>query len=189
MNINDILAKKQMTKSQLSKLSRVSTTTINDICKGKVNIKNCTGETLYKLARALNVDIEVLLEEAMDDRIAFQTYKNNVCHMVKSLGDFEFIKDVVRSNRIFSYLERGWNQEALYLLAMVDYLCRENNVPIYDGYENLRGLRFKEPIYANGVITLSILLNSDEPKKQSMEEAIPEFRRHNIIEAEVRDVA
>ena len=189
MNINDILAKKQMTKYQLSKISGVSTTTINDICKGKVNIKNCTGETLYKLAKALNVSIESLLEEVMDKRVAFTTFKGNVCHMVKDMGDREFMRDVVRSKRIFAYLQKGWHFEALYMLAMFDYLCRENNLPSYEAYEDLRKLRFTEPIYAEGVVLLSIGLNSDEPKKQSMEEAIPEFLRHNIIEAEVRDVA
>ena len=73
MNINDILQQKNMTKYKLSKISGVAFTTVSEITTGKTNIKNCTGETLYKIADALDVRIEDLLAESMEYRQSFET--------------------------------------------------------------------------------------------------------------------
>jgi len=189
MAINELLKKKQMTKYRLAKLSGVSQTTINDICSGKVIIKNCTGETLYKLARALGVSVEALLEKAMENKPSFEIFKSNVCHYVKDMGDVDFLIDVIASDRIYTYLDKGWYREALYLTAMVDYLCRENDLPLHEGYEDLRCLKLGEVVYPTGILILSAALNSEAPKEQSLREAIPEFLRHNIVESEVRNVA
>ena len=189
MNINTLLRDKQITKYRLSKLSAVSQTTINDICSGKVNIKNCTGETLFRLAKALNIGIEALLTEAMEYRPAFEIFKSNACHRVKDMGDIDFIMDVIKSDLIFSYFSMQWYREALYLLAMVDYLCRENCLPLHDGYEELRSIKLPIVIYPDGILILCAVLKNDEPKERSLREAIPEFKRHNIVESEVRNVA
>ena len=78
MTINKLLDEKQMTKYRLAKSSGVSQTTVNDICSGKVNIRNCTGETLYRLAQALGVSMESLLWDSMQRRPAFEIFKSNV---------------------------------------------------------------------------------------------------------------
>lgn len=189
MSINQLLKARKITKYRLSKLSGVSQTTLNDVCSGKVCIKNCTGETLYKLSRALNVSIESLLSEALEPRPSFETFKSNICHYVKDMGDIDFLIDVIESDTIYKYLEKRRYAEALYLLAMVDYLCRENHLPPHEGYEELRSLKLEKTIYPAGVLILSSALNSEEPKAQSLKEAIPEFLRHNIVESEVRNVA
>ena len=189
MNINTFLSDQQITKYRLAKLSGVSQTTINDICSGKVNIKNCTGETLYRLAKALNISVESMLTEAMEYRPAFEIFKSNICHSVKDMGDIDFLMDVIKSDRILSYLDMRWYREALYLLAMVDYLCRENSLPLQEDYEELRSIKLSDIIYPAGILIMCAALKSDEPKAKSLREAIPEFLRHNIVESEVRDVA
>ena len=189
MNVNSILNEKQITKYRLAKSSGVSQTTINDICSGKVNIKNCTGETLYKLAKTLNVSVEYLLTEAMEYRPTFEIFKSNVCHRVKDKGDIDFLTDVIKSDMILNYLDKRWYREALYMLAMVDYLCRENNLPLYEDYQELRYLKLSGIIYPAGILILCAALKSEEPKEKSLREAIPEFLRHNIVESKVRNVA
>ncbi len=62
MNINEILTSNGMTKYRLAKLSGVPHATLNDICSGKTRIEKCSGETLYKLAKALSVSMETLIE-------------------------------------------------------------------------------------------------------------------------------
>ena len=64
MSINRILTEKNMTKYRLAKISGVPHTTLNDICNGKTSIEKCSGETLYKLSKALEVSMEYLLETA-----------------------------------------------------------------------------------------------------------------------------
>lgn len=65
MDINDILRESGMTKYRLSKLSGVPHATLNDLCSGKSRIEKCSAETLYKLAKALQVSMEILIEDAM----------------------------------------------------------------------------------------------------------------------------
>ena len=189
MNINKLLEENQLTKYRLAKLSGVSQTTINDICTGKVSIKNCTGETLYKLAQTLNVSVEALLRDSLENRPSFETFKSNICHYVKDMGDINFLIDVIESDRIYEYLGRQWYREALYLLGMVDYLCRENDLPPLEDYEELRRMKLSKLVYPAGILILCSALNSEEPKEKSLQEAIPEFLRHNIVESEVRHVA
>ena len=189
MNVNSLLCEKKITKYRLAKSSGVSQTTINDICSGKVNVKNCTGETLYRLAKTLKVSVETLLTEAMEYRPAFEIFKSNVCHSVNDKGDINFLADVIKSDIIFRYLDMHWYREALYMLAMTDYLCRENNLPLCEVYNDLRYIKLSDTIYPAGILILCAALKSEEPKEKSLREAIPEFLRHNIVENEVRNVA
>jgi len=128
------------------------------------------------------------LLDSMQRRPAFEIFKSNVCHQVKDMGDIDFLIDIIKSDKIYSYMDKKWYREALYLLAMVDYLCRENDLPPREDYEELRYLKLSEIVYPAGVLIRSAALKSDGPKEKSIQEAIPEFMRHNIVESEVRNV-
>jgi DNA-binding Xre family transcriptional regulator len=188
MNINDLLEQKQMSKYKLSKVSGVPFTTVSEITTGKTKIKNCTGENLYRLAKALDVTVEDLLSDSMEYRPSFEIFKSNVCHRVHDMGDMDFIIDTLETDRIRKLYQKRWYPESLYLLAMVDYLSRENDLPLCNAYNDLRTARLKEPFYPAGILTLCAAFKSDKPKEESLREAIPEFRRFNIVESEVRNV-
>ena len=188
MNINAMLAQKGITKYRLAKTSSVPQTTVLDICSGRARIENCSGETLYKLAKTLGTSMESLVEDSMEYRPAFETFKSNVCHSVKDMGDLDFLINTFESGRIRELLEKGWYAESLYLLAMVDYLSRENGLPLCADYDDIRRAKLKRTLYPAGVLALCAAFKSDEPKSESLRESIPEFLRHNIIEAEVRNV-
>ena len=55
MSINEILIQTGMTKYRLQKLSGVPHATLSDLCSGKTQIEKWSGETLYRLAKALQV--------------------------------------------------------------------------------------------------------------------------------------
>ena len=188
MNINDFLVQKDISKYRLSKISGVPFTTISEITTGKSKIKNCTGETLYKLSKALDVTMEDLLSESMEHRQSFEIYKSNICHMVKDMGDMDFIISTLESDEIRKLYQKKWYPESLYLLAMVDYLSRENDLPLCSEYGDIRSTSLHEPIYPSSVIALSAFSHSEQPKRDSIKNAIPEFMRFNIVESEVRNV-
>ena len=188
MNINTLLDEKDMTKYRLSKLSGVPHTTINDICNGRVRIEKCTAETLYKLAGVLGVSLDTLVADAMEYRASFETYKSNICHKVKDIGDMDFIIEMLEADEIRRLYKKRWYPESLYLLAMVDYLSRENGLPLCNEYNDIRKARLKEVFYPASILTLCAASNSERPKHESWNEAIPEFRRFNIVENEVRNV-
>ena len=188
MDINELLKQKDITKYSLSKLSGVPFATISDICTGKASIEKCVAQTLYKLSKALGVTMEELIEDKVAHRNSFETFKSNVCHMVKDMGDLAFIIDTLESNKIRRLWNRKWYPESLYLLAMVDYLSRENDLPLCEDFSDIRTTRLIEPIYPASIIALSSVSHSDEPKHDSFEKAIPEFKQFNIVENEIRNV-
>lgn len=65
----------------------------------------------------------------MEFRSSFETFKSNICHQVKEMGDIAFIIDTLENNRIRSLYEKRWYPETLYLLGMVDYLSGINGLP------------------------------------------------------------
>lgn len=72
MRINEIIVQSGITKYRLAKISGVPHATLNDLCSGKSQIEKCSGETLYRLAKALEVSIEMLLESAMEQKIEYE---------------------------------------------------------------------------------------------------------------------
>ena len=68
LNINKIIEQKQITKYRLAKESGVPHATLNDICSGKTNIGKCSAETLYKIAKVLDVSMESLLTDDLYER-------------------------------------------------------------------------------------------------------------------------
>jgi hypothetical protein len=123
-----------------------------------------------------------------DKRTSFETFRGNTCHLVKSLGDNEFIIQTLESDIIRTLYEREWYPESFYLLAMTDYLCRENDCETVKEYIDLRKYTFEKPMYPVGIKLLSLLKNNDEPLKEAMKVCIPEFKNFNIIESDIRNV-
>lgn len=122
------------------------------------------------------------------ERCSFELYKSNVCHRLKETGDIDFIIDTLEGNEIRSYYKRGWYPESLYLLAMLDYVSRLNNVPLCTDYDDIRHCKLERILYPAGILAAAVVEGSELPKEQARKEAIPEFMRFNIVESGVRDV-
>ena len=188
MTIQELLKSKKMSIYKLSKASTVPYATVNDICNGKAQLEKCSAETVYRLAKALDVSMEALLAPRMVKRPSFENFKSTVCHHVKELGDIDFIIDTLESQDIRTYFDRKWYPESLYLLAMLDYISRENNVPICDEYDDLRKCRLEKTVYPAGILAQAAASKKDDELRYAAMTAIPEFKRFNIIENEVRNV-
>lgn len=79
MSIEEILNEKGMTKYCLAKLSKVPNSTLSKLCKGRTSIEKCSAETIYRIAKALDISMESLLEHAMNkkkiDKLREQSYE------------------------------------------------------------------------------------------------------------------
>ena len=188
VDINALLQERNLTKYKLAKLSGVPNMTVTDICNGKTRIEKCSGETLYKLAKTLEVPMELLLADAMEYRPSFETFKSNICHMVRDKGDLDFIIDTLEGGEIRTLFNKQRHPESLYLLAMVDYLSRENGLPLCEDYADLRRAKLREVIYPSSIVAMCAASRNDDVKRRSYADAIPEFKRFNIVENEVRNV-
>ena len=121
-------------------------------------------------------------------RPAFELFKSNACHKLKALGDIQFLINTIESEDIITYYNRGWYPECLYLLAMVDYISRENEVPLCEEYNQYRKLKLNDTIYPSSVLTALAVSKDERIKEKALKNAIPEFLRFNIVEGDVRNV-
>ena len=60
MMIDDLLQERNMTRYRLAVTAGIPHATLNDICSGKTRLEKCSAETVYKLAKALGVSMELL---------------------------------------------------------------------------------------------------------------------------------
>jgi len=124
----------------------------------------------------------------MEYRSTFDVFKSNVCHQVKDMGDIDFIIHALENDQIRKYFDRKWYPESLYLLAMVDYLSRENDLPLCREYDDIRTTKLAEPLFPLSVVMADAVVKNGRWKAESIRDAIPEFMRFNIVEGEVRNV-
>ena len=188
MTLQERLKESHLSIYQLSKASAVPYATCNDLVNGKARMEKCNAETVYKIAQALKVPMETLLAPCFVKRSSFENFKSAICHRVKELGDIPFIMETLESGEIRTFFERKWYPECLYLLAMLDYLSRENHVPLCNEYDDLRLCKLEKTLYPASVLAMTAVSGKKDELTQIQATAIPEFQRFNIIENEVRNV-
>lgn len=182
------LREKNMTIYQCAKMSGIPYTTLSEVVRGKTRLEKCSAETVYRLSQFFNVTMEDLMRSSFEKRLDFEVFKSNVCHRLKDVGDIDFIVDELQKDQVNEFWRKKWYAEAFYLLAMIDYLCRLNDIPMCTRYDDIRKRSLDKPLYPRDVLLASKLSNDINIRERSKREAIPEFLQFNIIESEVRNV-
>lgn len=123
-----------------------------------------------------------------EKRESFENFKSNMCHLLRCKGDIDFLLDVLENSLVTYYYNKEWYAECLYTLAMIDYLCRVNNIPLVTDYDRFRQMKLKKIIYPISLWIYAEMCHKPEVLTESFENSIPEFKRFNIVENEVRNV-
>ena len=186
--LKTLLDQKNMSIYQCAKESGIPYTTLSEVIRGKTRLEKCSAEVVYKLSRVLGISMEDLIADSVEVRSDFEIFKSNVCHRVKDNGDFDFIISVLEADDIRRYWLKKWYPEAFYLLAMIDYLSRENGVPTCNKYDDIRSQSLKSPLYPKDVLMAAKLSAALDIREECRKRAIPEFMRFNIVESEARNV-
>lgn len=187
--LEDYLKEKNMTVYECSKRAGIPYSTLSDLAKGKKQIEKCSAEMVYKLAKVLDTSVEILLDELhIPKRPDFELFKSNVCHDIKRKGDLNFIVETIQSQTIRKFWSIKWYLEAMYLIGILDYLCRINNIPKCSDYDYYRGYKMENLIYPRSVKYEELLSKSSNIKQYCYQNAIPELLIFNIVEGEIRDV-
>lgn len=178
---------KDISPYKLSKKSGVPYSTLNDILNQRTKFEQCSAETVFRLARALNMPMDDLYYYCTCWHVRFDNFKSAACHELKRKGDYNFIIDLLQNEKIRKYFDFGLYLEAYYLLGMLDYLCRIHDMPKCSDYDDIRRGKLSGIVYPMSIEVQA--KSSDDPiYKRAVKESIPEFIRFNIVEASIRDV-
>lgn len=75
MMFETLLKKRNMTKYRLAVDAGIPHATLNDICNGKTKLEKCSAITIYKLAKTLDVSMELLTEEGIHQTQREESYE------------------------------------------------------------------------------------------------------------------
>ena len=106
MIIDDLLEKRDMTKYRLAVQAGIPHATLNDICSGKTKLEKCSAETVYKLAKTLDVSMEILTEGGIRQSEREQAYEYGLPEYLQH--DLDAYKEGLRSHS--SLLDCLWGE-------------------------------------------------------------------------------
>lgn len=188
MTFKELLQSKSISGYQLSKKTNIPYMTISDLINGKTNIRNVTFKNAIAIADSLNIELRELSELDGIELVEFRYFRNNVLHDLKRRGIDPFIQLIIKTKEIDYFYKNKAFPYAYYLLALIDYLCRVNNQPLYTKrYNDIRKERLEKAFFVGGN---SIHFESIEEYEQLFGiKVIPEFGKYNILEEDVFNVA
>ena len=96
MIIDDLLEKRGMTKYRLAVQASIPHATLNDICSGKTKLEKCSAETVYKLAKTLDVPMEILTESGIRQTERERAYEYGLPDYLQH--DLDAYKEGVRNH-------------------------------------------------------------------------------------------
>ena len=188
MNFRELLETKKVSGYALAKNTGIPYSTISDLINGKTVVQNVSLRNAIKISEALNIKIDVLIQLDAKPLIEFRYFRNNILHELKRLDVQAFLNKVIREKEIDYYYKNNGKEYAYYLLALIDYLCNKYSLEIYNKrYNELRKEKLEKPFFVG-----SDLIHYDtieEAEKEFGIKAIPEFRKFNIIEDDVFNIA
>ena len=187
MNFRELLESKKVNGYLVSVNTGIPYMTVNDLMNGKTSIQNVTLKHAIKIANYLNISVEELAKLENPKVIEFRYFRNNTLHALKSAGAEAFIKKLINTKEIDFYYKNDGKEYAYYLLALLDYLCRCNNLPKYqERYNKIRKEKLDKPLFVGGDIFKFDKI--EDAEKEFNITVIPEFRNYNIIEGNVFNV-
>ena len=188
MNFKDLLEKKNVSGYALAKSTGIPYTTINDLINGRTIIQNVSLKHALAISDFLNIDIRKLNNLGPAEQIDFRYFRNNLLGALKREKANEFVKKIISKKEIDYYYKNNAKEYAYYLLALIDYLCRISNKPVYNArYNELRKERLKRPFFVGSKLFKFDSIEEAENKLKIT--VIPEFKKFNIIEEDVFNVA
>lgn len=201
MYLNELMNACHMSRAELSARSNIPESTLRDILNGKAQLDRCEAATLYNIAYALDVSVEDILEGYWDAlertppaRISvhdenslmnFYVLADSMLGRLRATGDLAFIDGIDQNGWIERLYQSGQYRCALFLLGMMDYLCRKNGVRQVARYDEYRKARLDGPVYT--LRTLNV--NDDDgafqrARTEAENSAIPELWRFGIYMTE-----
>lgn len=188
-----ILEEKNITLYRLEKESHISHATLSDLYNEKYNVCNSSADLIYKLSKVLNMSMNELYELLTYKRLKyisfnkdFDIFKSSMTQELKDLKDKRFLVKYLTNDTIERYYQSKEYLKAIYLVSLIDYLCKKNNLPLVNKFSEIRKYKI-DKLYVSESLFLLLSLKKVNVS-QIYKESNPIFLKHNIVEAEIENV-
>ena len=188
-----ILEKKNMSMYKLEKSSNLSHATLSDLLNEKTKAENCSSYLIKELSSSLNMSMDNLYDKLTYKDLSaikfdrdFDLFKSNIAHELHSIKYQKFLRKYLTNDEIIDLFENKRKKEALYLVALIDYLCQIHSLPIPTKFSDIRN--FKLDCYCVPESLYRLMETKQILFSTIFKQSIPSFRDHNIIEAEIENV-
>lgn len=118
----------------------------------------------------------------------YTNYTSELCHMLKRMGDIYFSKHILDYVDIDKLIMSGRKKHALYIVAMIDCVSKENHIPVNRDLDKYRGMKMESLSFSSGVELYTKVTKKTDMKERVLKTAIPEFLSYNIVESSIRNV-
>ncbi len=186
MQIEQFIRSRKLSLYELAERSGLSYSVVHNLVKGKSDIRKCTLDTAHRMANVLEISIEDLMLLCSKGR-TFTWFRSEQCHQVHRKGELRYLIDVLESGEIDRYWRLSMYAEAMYEVAMIDYICRRNDLPRCENYNEIRRHKLDKTAYPIDVRLIDHLFDNHDAADRAESGAIPEFRYFNIIEGDIFD--
>lgn len=172
MELKEYLKENNMTIRHLSQITGIPYTTLYDIVNDRVALEDCQYKTLRKIADCVNTSVDELVYHKEE----FQTFRNKLHHRIARTDELELLVEVIEQQEIDYYYRHNDVVKALYMLSLIDYISKKNELPLCVEYSTLRKKKLAEPYYVG-----------DATGWRDNSVCIDEFVAHNIYEGDLYD--
>ena len=203
MYLNELMEAKNMTRADLSRASSIPESTLRDILNDKARLDRCEVATVMCLAEALDTTVEDIMinywEESFEDvmepeqkklhdessTVDFYMMVELTMHKLHASREMGFVKSICDNNWIELFYMTRQYRSALFLLGLIDYLCRKHHQernPRFDAYRNEC---LDQPVYSLRTLEEGDdAFESAQAREYTENHAVPELARFNIFMTE-----
>ena len=184
-----VIQEKGLSVYECARKSGIPYMTLSDLINNKTDLKKCSVDTLYRLCKTLNISMDLVVDSYYNTPTTdFEAFRSSVQHLIKSKGELPFLLETIKNDVVRQIWKEDRYEESFYLLAMIDYLLRKNNIPLVTDYDDIRINKLLEPLYPRDVNLIDKLFPERNIKEDIQKNSIPEFSKFNIFETEIFDV-
>lgn len=195
MTIKDYVHNRKISVKNLVMITGLPESEVEAILVGSIDLRYCKAKTACKLAAALDVKPEWLINlepivqdmpsaapsvarhlHPYDDPESFKKFRKNIIEVKNKLSPVKFIESLLDERVVKREYEKGNYANALFAIGLADYIVDENQDYRITRYDGLRGEMMLNPVFPFGETDSHIDTNSYR------DDAIQQLLKFNFIE-------
>ena len=179
--------------AELARGTSIPYATVHDLAAGKTKWEKMNAGHFVAMADYLHLTLQEFKNVLTDNPFKNPKYSKEldffrsvIGHELKRVGAKAFVQSCADGKRIEGHITKKEDPQAVYLVAMVFYLCRVHRLSVPKRVRDYEDCMLSVPLYPESALYLWLAENKNEAALLDIYlGAEPEFRKRNIIEGEI----